>query len=262
MMLDFKIYVTTLNEECLISYTLEALLRVFPPKQIEVIDIGSEDATLSRIPSSVKVHTVPLPHSENRGQLFTALKNEYSAKQGLVLWVDGDEIYPTSSLERVKKWVEGEQNCPSQTGCRLYWRILREKDSKLECSREFLSAGPKLFNTSKLRFKRAWPKEVTVKLDPDYPDVEPKGSFNGVWFWHGVLLKRSSIGESGMRYKKRQTKEYLYSQHLSWDTLDCFPWESNYQGVIERPWAVVNMSPNDGGYRQEWNGNRLHGSIR
>lgn len=254
MLNDFKIYIPTLDEECLIPYTIDALLKVFSPEQIEVIDLGSKDSTVEQISSKVKIHSVTLP-KDNSGEFFTRLKNEYSSRQGWVLWVDGDEIYPTTSLFRVRDWVEaGQLGKHTQIGLRVYWKILKEG----YCSKEYLSAGPKLFNTNKLKFNRAWPNEVTVNRSND-PGVLHKSLFTGVWFWHGVLLRRSFAEERTSRYKKRLSKTAIYDKHLTWESIDKFPWENDYRGDVEFPWTVMNMSPHDGDYSKTWEGNRLWG---
>lgn len=262
MINNFKIYVPVLDEERLIPYTIEALLKVFDPKQIVVLDLGSIDQTLNRIPNGVIVHNIELPKDKNNGAFFTEIKNTYAKRQKYVLFVDGDEIYPTSSLLKVKEWVElglrGEHN---RVGVRVYWKILKELNGNLECSREYLSAGPKLFDSTKLKFKRAWPDEVTVNTDVDAIPQGHKSEFNGVWFWHGVLLERSSIKERTARYKKRLSKVAKYNMYLTWDSIERFPWEDNYVGHIDFPWIVSNMSHSEGGYRKKWSGNHLRGVV-
>jgi hypothetical protein len=136
----------------------------------------------------------------------------------------------------------------------VYWKILKEG----YCSKEYLSAGPKLFNTDKLKFCKAWPKEVTVNRSQD-PGVLHKSLFTGVWFWHGVLLKRSSVKEQTVRYKKRLTKIEMYNKYLTWDSIDKFPWKNDYRGDVEFPWTVMNMSTSEGTYSTTWKGDRLWG---
>jgi glycosyltransferase involved in cell wall biosynthesis len=239
MNIDFKIYVTTLDEERLIPYTIEALLKVFPKEQIEVIDLGSKDRTLHRIPEGVRVHNVILPEDGTSGQYFTDLKNYYSKRQEWVLWVDGDEIYPYDSLHRIKDWLYRADEHGQKT-VRLYWKVLKEQDGDIYCSNEYLSAGPKLFNSNYQRFRRAWPDEVTVR----YKECSPPGSkseFNGFWFWHGVLLNRSDARERTARYKKRLSKTDRYNRHMTWEKLKSAPWETDYASRSPREWTVVHM---------------------
>ena len=85
MIPNFKIYVTTLDEERLIGHTIGALLKEFVKEQIEVLDLGSRDATLQNIPAEVKVTNIEMPPlicgGKVRGCFFTELKNMYSKKQ-------------------------------------------------------------------------------------------------------------------------------------------------------------------------------------
>jgi len=251
---DFKIYITTLNEENLIGYTIEALLKVFPAHQISVIDLGSQDATLDHIPGGIEVLKEEFPEGKGAaGRFFTKMKADYSQAQEWVLWVDGDEIYPTSSLLKMKSWLEaaiaGEHD---DKGLRLYWRILDSVAGRIYCSTEYLSAGPKLFNSNYFSFKRAWPQEVIYPLSEDTPPVSDKNAFNGIWFWHGVLLRRSSIYDTA-RIKKLGAKRGKYEQHLSWTTIDP-PWDVDYAAVVEPEWTVVNMSTLQGDYDTKWRG--------
>ena len=158
---NFHIYVTTLNEEYLIRYTVEALLKVFPHRQISVIDLGSEDKTLEKIPKGIAVISKSLLPGEEAGRRFTSIKNEYSKCQEWVMWVDGDEIYPTSTLLRISSWLnEAQDNKHSQKALRSYWRILRYTLNKeIVCSNEYQSAGPKLFNSEAISYRRSWPRE-------------------------------------------------------------------------------------------------------
>lgn len=249
---DFKIYISTLDEDRLIPYTIASLLQVFPPEQIEVIDLGSKDQTLARIPKDVKTHQVDLPATDV-GAFFTELKNEYSRRQEWVLWVDGDEIYPASSLLKVKAWVEGAQaGDHDHAGERLYWRILKDNDGQWSCSNEYLSAGPKLFNSNYRGFRRAWPKEVSYRFDKRTPSVRHKSEFNDIWFWHGVLLNRSSRGEQTGRRKKRQHKEANYNNFMTWSELTAPPWETQYKSDLRPDWVVVNKER--GGDVSRWTG--------
>lgn len=241
-MLDFKIYVPTLDEERLLPYTLEALTKVFPKEYIEVLDLGSIDSTLDKVPKGIKVTQINLPE-DNPGRFFTELKNEYSAKQEWVLWVDGDEIYPTTSLKLIRKWLDdAESGAHSKKAVRLYWRILKEEEGEVFCSNEYLSAGPKLFNSKFQKFKRPWPNEVTVQTSPGKLSNH-KSEFTHMWFWHGVLLSRSFGLERTSRRKKRESKQDRYNRSMTWTKLKDFPWNSDY--IDEAPqedWVVIHTN--------------------
>jgi len=246
---SFKIYVPVLDEENLIEYTLEALLKVFLPEQIEVIDLGSTDSTLARIPSSLVVHHVTLP-TEEPGRYFTELKDSFSKRQEWVLWVDGDEIYPTSVLRHIKYWLNSS---PEEKSMRVYWRILDKRQDGMYCSREYLSAGPKLFNSRYFGFRRAWPKEVIYPLTEEVKAGE-KWEFTGVWFWHGVLLDRSNVLQT-VRKEKADNKHEKYMKYLTWEKLQSTPWEAGYASLPTREWTVINMSKSkEGTLDTKWSG--------
>ena len=240
MIPDFKIYVPVLNEESLINHTVSSLISVFPGN-VEVIDLGSTDKTVRRVPKGVKVHTEPLPPGDPEviGNYYTELKNKYSAKQPWVLWVDGDEIYPTSTLQKIRGIVErGGDGAVSH---RLYWRILKQVDGRMCFSKEFLSAGSKLFHSAYQKFVRAWPKEVCSYVDPKYMPGG-KGDFNGLWFWHGVLLTRTNSLEATGRRKKREAKENSYKV-MTWVPFDVVPWNDGFKSEPVKEWTVFEMHP-------------------
>lgn len=261
MIADFKIYVTTLDEERLIPHTIAALLKVFPIEQITVIDLGSGDRTQDRVPEGMTLHVRPIPDGRdpitNRnyaGPFFTEIKKEFSEKQEWCLWVDGDEIYPTSVLLKMKAWLEGAiAGEHDETGARVYWKVLKEENGELYVSNEYLSAGPKLFTSKHHNFKRAWPAEVIAPLT-DQANVGDKKDFNGLWFWHGVLLKRTDAEERTARWKKRAGKEARYNEHLTWSRLAVFPWSYDYDAPTDPDWTVVNMSKTQGDFDTKWHG--------
>lgn len=263
----FHIYVPTLNEEVLIGYTLEALCKVFPANMITVIDLGSTDLTLERIPSKIAVESVVLPvgFDNEAGYAYTKLKNEYSKRQKWVLWVDGDEIYPTPTLLRIKEWVEESLAGvhPKQHVLRLYWRVIKEIGvappplpfnqgsdlcriipelvppfRSMEHSVEYLYAGIKLFNSEVFEFRKAYPREVIGGIPGVIANPGTKKAFNGLWFWHGVLLTRSRIKSTG-RTKRRFYKEADYVRRLTWAPMPDFPWDINYLPELNPEWVLL-----------------------
>jgi hypothetical protein len=258
-MKDFKIYIPVKDEECLIAYTVGALKQVFDPSLIEVLDLESQDRTVSRVPSGVKVTTVVLPKSTERdpsitGAAYTQMKNEYSRKQEWVLWVDGDEIYPVSTSKAIVDWVSRAQSGDlNRISDRLYWRVLKEGGGRKYQSREFLSAGPKVFNSRYQGFRRAWPKEVTYDIMEHESFRRHKKEFTGLWFWHGVLLKRSNNKEPTWRRKKREVKHDIYSSLMTWEEIDRWPWEDGYGAAPLTDWVVVNLHLHSGNL-DRWEG--------
>jgi len=245
-MTDFKIYVTTLDEDVLIAYTLEALLKVFSPKQIEVIDLGSQDNTLKLIPAGIKVHREHLPEGQDEfgvnvvGPYFTELKRRYSKRQDWVFWVDGDEIYPVSTLLSIQSLMKVE---PGKRAFRFYWRMLKYIDDELYASDEYVSAGSKLFNSNYFQFHRAWPKEVLQPIAGE-SGKKDKNIFTGLWLWHGVLLERSSLPERTARSKKRLAKIAVYDKTaVTWNRI-IPPWESDYATVTSSEWVVIDPRAN------------------
>ncbi len=239
--MSFKIYVTTLDEELLIAQTIGALLEVFSEEQIEVIDLGSSDRTLECIPAGVKVHDESLTDKIEAGKLYTELKNSYSRKQDWVLWVDGDEIYPKQTLEKIRDLMDDPGD---EVMFRLYWRILKFEDDKHYASSEYLCAGPKLFHTDYFHFSRSWPREVvrclTSHARSDYNRKARKShhdKFNGLWFWHGVLLERSGVDERTARRKKRIGKIAIYDEAMTWERID---WCDLASQETKQDWTIVN----------------------
>ncbi len=261
MIENFKIYITTLDEERLIPHTIAALVKVFEPEQIEIIDLGSKDRTLDRIPEGMVLHHRLMPDGRdpatNRnysGPAFTALKKAFSEKQEWCLWVDGDEIYPTSVLLKMRAWLEGAIDGEhAETALRVYWKVLKEENGDLYISNEYLSAGPKLFSSKHHNFKRAWPAELIAPLT-DEVAVGSKSDFTGIWFWHGVLLKRTDVKERTARKKKRVSKDDRYNKYMTWSKLDVAPWDADYDAPTASDWTVLNMSPTQGAYNRAWRG--------
>ena len=263
---DFHIYVPILNEEELISSTINALLEVFDASQITVLDLNSTDDSVNRVPRGVSVVQYEFPANKPAGRSYTDMKNEYSRRQKWVFWVDGDEIYTTESLLRLKKWtVEAIGGGHLKTQCyRVYWRyVIGDPDRGYETSREFLYAGSKLFNSEIYWFRRAYPREVMARREDATVTGVSKGrreDFNGVWCWHGSMLRRSSVYTTGDRKKAGSKKALLYSpipggtsksqrfgektryELLSWDHTGYLPWENGYDTEAEQGWVAWNFN--------------------
>jgi hypothetical protein len=257
---DFKIYIPVQNEECLIEYTVEALKKVFDPSLIEVLDLESTDSTVSKVPSDVKVTTIVLPKSTMAnpsitGAAYTKMKSDYCKKQKWVLWVDGDEIYPVRTSLAIVEWLKrAEAGNTERQANRLYWRMLKEEGGRKYQSVEFLSAGGKVFNSEYQEFRRAWPRETFHSLkDTNRFVATHKSKFNGLWFWHGVLLKRSHQAEPTWRRKKRMVKEGRYNAAMTWKEIDKWPWEIGYESEIITDWTVVSPNSNHPGI-DRWEG--------
>jgi len=250
---DFKVYVPVKDEECLIAHTIDALKQVFDPGLIEVLDLESEDSTVSRVPADVKVTEVSLQEYIRKdatltgnGAAYTKMKNEYSQKQKWVLWVDGDEIYPIRTSLGIVEWLkQAREGNAERRAKRLYWRILKEEGGRKYQSVEFLNAGGKVFDSEYLGFNRAWPKEVFRSLKGPLHQLRARHSkdFNGLWFWHGVLLKRSAGHEPAWRRKKREGKVTRYNSFMTWKEIDKWPWETGYESEIITDWTVIRPHP-------------------
>ena len=249
---NFKIYIPTLDEENLIGYTIAALLKVFPPEMIEVIDLESDDSTISRIPKGIKVHVEPLPKnvlSRVARRAFTDIKNKYTKKQEWVLWVDGDEVYPTHVLRQMRAWLEAAIAGEHDKKClRVYWKILDQREDGLYISKEYLAAGPKLFNSNYFGFRRSWPEEVIEALTDEYNSGD-KWEFNGIWFYHGVLLQRSHL-EKTVRRKKAVAKRTKYLKYLTFEKMTKSPW--TFEATTPKKWELLNMV--EGSEDKKWAG--------
>lgn len=214
-MIDLGVYISSLDEERLISPCIKSIQKHFP--QVELIDLGSADDTVKIAESlGVKVNSF-----ENvSGRDWTDLKNQFSEKHEWVFWIDGDEIYPDESIVLMKNMLENgvEDDC-----IRISWIFLKEEEGKKYRSTTPKINGSKMFKPSKFRFERAWPREVLYKQSADAKRAS-KSEYNNVWCWHGVCLIRSSVEERKHRRLKREAKLIEYKD-LDWVEIDKFPWE-------------------------------------
>ena len=92
--MNLGVYISSFYEERLIVPCISEVLKVFP--QVELIDLGSEDKTLSRVRQhfNIPIHK----YKDISGAEWTVLKNEYASKHDWVFWIDGDEIYDQENL--------------------------------------------------------------------------------------------------------------------------------------------------------------------
>lgn len=218
---NLGVYVTIRNDERLIRPCLTPLMKVFP--QVKVIDVGSEDNSLNII----KHLGVPVEEKGViSGREYTDLKNEYGKKHDWVFWVDSDEIYEEGMLKKIKEIRIGD---PKHESMRVFWKFVTE-DLR---SSSYKNAGIKAFNPNVFYFRRAWPREVVSYVGDKESYWRKLGirqehdvsKFNGIWCWHGRLLKRSSIKEETPKRKKREALFNSLNKELKWEQLFKFPWE-------------------------------------
>lgn len=227
--MDLGVYVSTLDEEIFISSALKNVIKVFP--QIEVIDLGSRDATVPIVQSlGVPVNEHVLPNKSSKysfdgpAQAWTELKNEYANKHDWILLLDGDEIFDEENLRRLK--AKALADPVIYTAYHIGWKMLREVNGQKQVS-EMKPSGTKLYRSADYSFDRGWPGEI-LKRNPSVinnreRNKEPK-EYTDVWCWHAVLLNRSSSPERTARRKKRIERWKYYDEQLSWEDVDKWPW--------------------------------------
>lgn len=227
--MDLGVYVSTLDEEIFISSALKNVIKVFP--QVEVIDLGSRDATVPIVQSlGVPVNEHVLPNKSSKysfdgpAQAWTELKNEYANKHDWILLLDGDEIFDEENLRRLK--AKALADPVIYTAYHIGWKMLREVNGQKQVS-EMKPSGTKLYRSADYSFDRGWPGEI-LKRNPSVinnreRNKEPK-EYTDVWCWHAVLLNRSSSPERTARRKKRIERWKYYDEQLSWEDVDKWPW--------------------------------------
>jgi hypothetical protein len=206
---NIGVYITLLNDEYILPYCLSPLLKVFP--QVKVLDFGSTDNSCSKVPSDKLIK-----HGKMDPVDYITLKNEYGKPHDQVFWIDADEVYPISVLEKLRDKMHEK---PDQIF--TYWRnVMVKPDLSVYVEQPFLrgtSCWRPLYN----ELKRAWPNErlthlrnrkyLPVKHDPE------------LFCWHGVLLNRSSVECAKSRYKKRQERYVEAMGRATW-TPYFMPW--------------------------------------
>lgn len=214
---NLGVYVICKNEENLIVPCVTSLMNVFP--QVQVVDLGSKDATLDRLNNlGVQVTSRACTPSS-----YSALKNELASGHEWVFMVDGDEIYPEESLRRIPDLIcSGEYHA-----YRISWKYLKVSSGDVYMNTAKVVNGPKIYRPARFKFIHEWPKEV-LKGKPRMK--EPKRD-NGVWCWHGKLLNRSSVKADQVREQKRKDYprffEEFHGEPLDWIKLKDFPWSNS-----------------------------------
>ena len=213
------VYVLCKNEENLIGPCVKSLLRVYP--QTCVIDLCSRDSTVEKVKElGVSYQIVSCDQHQ-----YPNLKNELSKLNEWTFFVDGDEIYPESSLLKLEELRKSNV----YLAYRISWKFLKYSDNKLYVSSKKPN-GTKLYYSSKYTWKRKWPKEVLCGSRKNEKRKEPEG-INGVWCWHGKLLPRTSAPHSCYEDAVRDVKKQWYSEQLeknediTWKELIKLPWE-------------------------------------
>jgi glycosyltransferase involved in cell wall biosynthesis len=210
--MNVGVYIAVKDEEYLIAPCLMAVKEVFPDPV--VLDFGSTDSTI-RIAEGLGVRVVP--YGTIDPSTYSTIKNSHGEGHDWIFWLDGDEIYPKESLLNIK----GIMETTKFSTINISWRILRQYGGVKQASNLVINGG-KAFKPKEMSYYRGWPREVLMG-----PGVkEPKEPFNGVWCWHGVMLKRSSTKEQTARRKKRKSKILTYEQY-EWETLERSPFNVN-----------------------------------
>jgi hypothetical protein len=215
--MSLGIYVVASNEDRFIIDCLKPALGVFP--DIAVIDINSTDDTAD------KARSLGVPvfyEKQEHPRQFPDIKNKYSDKHEKVIWIDADEIYPIPVLEKLKRDIE---NPGDYMGFRTAYKQVKEDEQGVWVSEEVFSAGVKAHIVSYYYYVRAYPND---SLHPREGSLhgsrksKAAADFN-YYFWHCVLMNRSSEKENTARAKKRAIRMNEFA-HCNWIKLEKFPW--------------------------------------
>lgn len=218
---NLGVYVICKNEENLIVPCVTSLMNVFP--QVQVVDLGSKDATLDRLNNlGVQVTSRACTPSS-----YSALKNELASGHEWVFMVDGDEIYPISSLLRFSQLIK-ERHRHGWHAIRCGWKFLKYEEDKLFESKTVIN-GPKVFRPNRFKFEGTWPYEVLKQDSGNKGKRKQPVQHCDTWCWHGKLLHRSHVRDR-LREEKREAYENelmkKYHGEVSWKRRDCLPWEN------------------------------------
>jgi glycosyltransferase involved in cell wall biosynthesis len=208
--MSLGVYVFTLNEDLIIYHTLHSVKEVFP--QVEVIDIGSTDNTLSIVKSmGIKINK----YKNIKRTHWPNIKNEFADRHDWIFFIDGDEVYTKENLLNIKAKIKSNK----YKAYRVAWKNLRKRE-QYQISNPIVN-GCKIWKSDSFYVKRAWPKEVLQEVNSF--SKEPKEECS-IWCWHGVLLDRTTGREPTSRMKKRRIKDGQYEE-LDWTTIGRLPWD-------------------------------------
>lgn len=213
--MDLGVYITAKNDEVFIGEVIKPVLRVFP--QAVAVDLGSTDNTIEEI----KKTGARLEVAYVDASTYADMQTELSKRHDWVVWIDSDEIYPISSLERMKELIQirSQPDSPIKT-IRTSWKMIRLTEEGYWESNETKVNGHKAHDSKLYYYYRSWPKHVLNGA----PDAKELKEYNGVWCWHAVLLNRSSQQEESPRYKKRLAKTAMYNAEFTWNRIEGLPW--------------------------------------
>jgi hypothetical protein len=218
------VYVSCRNEEHLIVDCVSHIMRVFP--QVEVMDVGSEDESINKVRElGVYVHEMGiLGH-----KAYITEKNRLSDRHDFVLWVDGDEIWPTPSLLKIKQEIyAGEYRV---FGC---WKMMKSEGGELFVS-ELYASGEMAWNTREFTLKREWPNECLKSRQGNTKRLNKRDcrTTPAIWCWHGSMLRRTSVEETALKKSKRLERMEMFTP-LRWERIGKLPWGSSDPGLMEK----------------------------
>ncbi len=202
MFSELGVYITLLNDECLIKDCWERIRVVFP--QVVVCDLGCTDDSLKNI----KKAEVESHFNISPGE-YANWKNHIGSRHHKIVWIDADELWLKGSLIKLKYKLKTEDQVLG------HWRNLKEENGKLYAS-EMVCKGRFAWDTSKYMVGRTWPKERLYTLNKE--DVPRPLADYGIYAWHGIFLKRSSVPEEAKRAEKRRLRLAQYSS-LQWEEI-------------------------------------------
>ena len=95
--MNLGVYINCRNEDLFIRPCIHAVRKVFP--QVKVLDTGSSDDSVK----FARQMGVSVYSEEVQGTEYSEWRNQFLKLHDWVFFIDADEIYPKSSLLRLKE---------------------------------------------------------------------------------------------------------------------------------------------------------------
>jgi len=221
-MIDLGVYISVFNAEYLIEPCIKAIQKVFPSPII--VDVGSEDNSTRRAEAlGVEV----MKCGRLSGEDYTALKEELATKQKYVFFTDADEVWVKDSLQSIPEFLKKNDVVNG------FWKNLKVEGDEILYS-SLTSRGAVAWNTETFRIHRTWPREKLSSRDPSLSRAEVEISPEGVWSWHGVLLKTSPMHDKKNRWKKRAERRDSFAS-LEWTKIGDLPFDYSDRELLDQP---------------------------
>lgn len=191
------------NEDFWIWFTLKSVLPYVD--KILIFDTGSEDLTVKVIKSikSAKISFEEKGKVGKRGLINLRQEQIKRTKTDWILILDGDEIWPSSQLERLIKTADQApsnfvaifnrvRNCIGDVH-----HFLPEKAGRYQIAGVSGNLNIRLIRkTPDLEVKGEYPLESYINSDGPIEKQDQNLRFSDSWYLHTTFLKRSSINKA------------------------------------------------------------------